>query len=216
MPRSKKAPCAKPKRPHRGPRKFAKDPERIFQHAAIDRLVRQEIQGLNVPRAMDVRISSEAVAAIQALVEKRVKTLMISSKRFVSTCGERVGISGGIVQAVHNIQQDGSSDIINDLAVFKPKARATKARKVVEGAKKKHVKILRDNEQGITRVSVRRAAEAADIPRVSSEAVNVVRGLVQAWLKEFAKAAVTIAQHYGRITIMPEDVKIAGKMNPAL
>lgn len=96
-----------------------------------------------------------------------------------------------------------------------------------KGGAKRHRKNLKDNWAGITKPAIRRVARRAGIKRISGLVYGEIRrlksdppgdeGLLQAWMRQVIKNALTYTEHARRKTVTKADVVYGlRRMKPAM
>ncbi len=75
--------------------------------------------------------------------------------------------------------------------------------------KRHHVKVLRDNIQGVTKGAIQRLAHVAGVKRVSGLVYEEIRGVLKVYLEKVLKSAILYTEHSRRRTVSVEDVEAA-------
>jgi histone H3/H4 len=81
-----------------------------------------------------------------------------------------------------------------------------------KGGVKQHHRVLRDNIQGITKPGIRRLARRAGVKRISGLIYEKTRGILQLFLANVVRNAVTYTEHARRKTVTAMDVVYALKL----
>ena len=69
-----------------------------------------------------------------------------------------------------------------------------------KGGAKRHLKVLRDNIQGITKPAIRRLARRGGVKRISGLIYEETRGVLKVFLENVIRDAVTYTEHAKRKT----------------
>ncbi|XP_046408926.1 uncharacterized protein LOC124173531 [Ischnura elegans] len=80
-----------------------------------------------------------------------------------------------------------------------------------KGGAKRHRKVLRDNIQGITKPAIRRLARRGGVQRISGLIYEETRGVLEVFLENVIRDAVTYTEHAKRKTVTAMDVVYALK-----
>ncbi|KAG8265906.1 trifunctional histidinol dehydrogenase, partial [Homalodisca vitripennis] len=80
-----------------------------------------------------------------------------------------------------------------------------------KGGAKRHMKVLRDNIQGITKPAIRRLARRDGVKRISGLIYEETRGVLKVFLENVIRDAVTYTEHAKRETVTAMDVVYALK-----
>ena len=94
-----------------------------------------------------------------------------------------------------------------EVPVKKVSPKPKKASEVKKGGRKKFLKILRDNEHGLTDNSLKRLALRAGITTVSAGSYNQMKAIIKEFLQDVLSRATTVMTHRRGKTIMIKDVK---------
>ncbi|XP_077541316.1 histone H4-like [Haemaphysalis longicornis] len=85
------------------------------------------------------------------------------------------------------------------------------SRKYSQSGAKLHRKVLRDNIQGITKPAIRRLARRGGVKRISGLIYEETRGVLNVFLENVVRDAVTYTEHAKRKTVTAMDVVYALK-----
>ncbi|EGT54163.1 hypothetical protein CAEBREN_19972 [Caenorhabditis brenneri] len=83
--------------------------------------------------------------------------------------------------------------------------------KGLQGPKKRHRLVLKDNIQGITKPAIRRLARRGGVKRISNLVYEETRGVLRVFLENVIRDAVTYCEHAKRKTVTTMDVVYALK-----
>lgn len=80
-----------------------------------------------------------------------------------------------------------------------------------KGGAKRHLKIRRDNIQGVTKPAIRRLCRRGGVKRIQGLIYEEARGVLKAFLESVIRDAVTYTEHAKRKTVVTLDVIYALK-----
>ncbi|XP_077551097.1 histone H4-like [Haemaphysalis longicornis] len=84
-------------------------------------------------------------------------------------------------------------------------------RGVRQGGAKRHLKVLRDNIQGVTKPAIRRLARRGGVKHISGLIYEETRGVLKVFLENVIRDAVTYTEHAKRKTVTAMHVVYALK-----